>query len=180
MTLPYLLSKTELESISFEAAIAYTEKLLQSVDELTDLEFQQVIADLIATTNGARGFFVRYLTQDWAIGDRQTEAVVKALKSVPIPASELIIKNLAMSTAMAIAHRRAGNETQAQGSDRVAARSTALIQLINLDEITRIASQMQKSAQTGEGAYAEFLNKWGYDAEQRAAMDVALAKAIAS
>jgi hypothetical protein len=180
MTFPYLLSKTELESISFEAAIAYTEKLLQSVNELTNLELQQAIADLIATANGARGLFVSYMTEDWEIGKQQTKAIIEAIKFVPTPASELIVKNLAMSTAMAIAHRRAGNETQAQGSDRVAARSTELIQLINLDAVKHIASQMQESTQTGEGAYAEFLNKWGYDAEQKAAMDIALAKAIAS
>jgi hypothetical protein len=178
MTL-FPLPKIELESISFEAAIAYTEKLLQRADDLTDLEFQQAIADLILTVNGARGFFVSYLTQDWIIGDRQTEAIVKALKSVPIPASELVVKNLSMSTAMAIAHRRTGNEVQAQGSDRVAARSKELIQLMNFDLVNRIVSQMRHSAQTGEGEYAEFLNKWGYDAEQRMSMDVALSNAIA-
>ncbi len=175
----YPLPKTELESISFEAAIAYTEKLLRDREKITDTEFKLTISNLIASSNGARGFLVIYMTEDWEIGELQMQSIIEAIKAVPIPASELIVKNLAMSTAMAIAHRRTGNEVQAQGSDRVAARSTKLIQFINLDEVKHIASQMRQSTQTGEGAYAEFLNKWGYDAEQRAAMDVALAKAIA-
>ncbi|WP_019499613.1 hypothetical protein [Pseudanabaena sp. PCC 6802] len=170
----FLLSPTELSSISFEEAIAYTHTLLLRADELSDREFQRAIADLIDSANGARGFFVGYLTEDWEISDRQINAIIAAIESVPFPASELLVKNLSMSTAMAIAHRRAGNDSQAEGSDRVARRSTALIRSANLEEIERIAAQMQYSAQTSEGEYADFLQKWGYDAEQRAAIDMAL------
>lgn len=172
MTFP--MPSTELSSISFEEAIAYTHTLLLRADELSDREFQKAISDLIATANGARGFFVSYLTEDWEISDRQIEAIIAAIESAPLLASELLVKNLSMSTAMAIAHRRAGNDTQAAGSDRVARRSTALMRSANLDEIERIAAQMQYSAQTGEGEYADFLQKWGYDAEQRVAIDMAL------
>jgi hypothetical protein len=180
MTFPYLLSNSELASISFQDAIAYTEKLLADSENFSGEEFQLTISNLITSSNGARGFFVSYMTQDWEIGEQQVQAIIEAIKSVPTPASELLVKNLAMSTAMAIAHRRTGNKEQAQGSDRVASRSTELIQLINLDEVKHIASQMQQSAQTGDGEYAEFLNKWGYDREQRSAMDIALGNAIAA
>jgi hypothetical protein len=180
MTFQYPLSNPELESISFEDAIAYTADLLSDCENIADSEFQLAVSNLIATSNGARGFFVSYLTQGWEIGELKTLAIVEAIKSAQTPASELIVKNLAMSTAMAIAHRRIGNEDQAQGSDLVAARSKELIQLINLDGIELIALQIQQSAQTGEGAYAEFLNKWRYDAEQKTAIDIALGEAIAS
>jgi transcription antitermination factor NusG len=176
----FLLTSTELASISFEEAIAYAEKLLLNGYELSDLEFQQAIADLISTVNGARGFLVSYMTQDWEIGDRQMQAVIQAIGSVPVPAAELMVKNLSMSTAMAIVHRRAGNESQAQGSDRVTRRSTELIRSTNLDEVKRIAAQMRQSAQTGEGEYAGFLSKWGYDAEQKAAMASAISSAIST
>jgi hypothetical protein len=172
MTSP--ISSIEPSSISFEEAIAYTHTLLLRADELSDRDFQQAISDLIATANGARGFFVSYLTEDWEISSQQINAIIAAIASVPVPASELLVKNLSMSTAMAIAHRRAGNDTQAEGSDRVARRSTELMRSANLDEIERIASQMQYSAQTGEGEYADFLQKWGYDAEQRGAIAMAL------
>jgi hypothetical protein len=172
MTFP--LSSTELSSISFEEAIAYTHTLLLRADELSDRELQLAISNLIDTANGARGFFVSYLTEDWEISSQQINAIIAAIASVPLPASELLVKNLSMSTAMAIAHRRAGNATQAEGSDRVARRSTELMRSIDLDEVERIASQMQYSAQTGEGEYADFLNKWGYDAEQRAAIAMVL------
>jgi hypothetical protein len=180
MTFPYPLSNVELTSISFQDAIAYTEQLMADSEKFSGEEFQLAISNLIASSNGARGFFVSYMTQDWEIGEPQMQAIIAAIKSVPTPSSELLVKNLAMSTAMAIAHRRAGNEEQAQGSDRVAARSTELIQLINLDEVKQIASQMRQSTQTGEGAYAEFLSKWGYDREQKSAMDMALGNAIAA
>jgi hypothetical protein len=65
--------------ITFEQAIAHTENLLNT-DPIDDHELQQAIADLIATDNGARGFFVTYLTGDWAIADHPPESVIQALR----------------------------------------------------------------------------------------------------
>ncbi|CAN1211375.1 hypothetical protein TUMEXPCC7403_14330 [Tumidithrix helvetica PCC 7403] len=168
------------ESLSFEQAIAYTEKLLNQTD-LTDADLQAEIANLVTTENGARGFFVCYLTGDWQLADRPSEGIVRALQSVPEPSAELLVKNLAMSTAMAIAHRRIDNDPQAQGSDRVAKRTAQLIALLNLDEIDRLAKLMYASAQIDEtqadrgDKYSAFLKKWGYDREQMEAIQTAIA-----
>jgi hypothetical protein len=75
-----------------------------------------------------------------------------------------------MSTAMAITHRRAGNNEQAQGSDRVAKRTALLIEKVNLLEVKEIAMQMSHSAITDNGTYTDFLKKWGYDVEQKQAI----------
>jgi hypothetical protein len=154
-------------SISFEQAIAYTENLFNQ-DLPPDPEFQQAIADLVSTDNGARGFFVYYLTNE--IADRPTESVIQALRSVPIPSAELLVKNLVMSTAMAIAHKRNDDQAMALSSQRVRDRTANLIKLVNLSEVKTIADLMHESAESGVGEYANFLTKWGYDSEQRAAI----------
>jgi hypothetical protein len=155
------------EAISFEQAIAYTENLFNQ-DLPPDPELQQAIADLVSTDNGARGFFVYYLTNE--ISDRPTESVIQALQAVPIPSAELLVKNLAMSTAMAIAHIRNDDQAMALSSQRVSDRTANLIKLVNLAEVKRIADLMHESAESGVGEYANFLTKWGYDSEQRLAI----------
>jgi hypothetical protein len=171
-------SAESLESLSFEQAIAFSKQLLQRAD-LPEAELQTDIANLVATENGARGFFVCYLTGDWQLADRPSQGVIQALKAVPQPSAELLVKNLAMSTAMAIAHRRINNETQAQGSDLVAKRTANLISLLKLDEIDRLAREMSASAQIDDGnedgKYSSFLKKWGYDQEQKNAIRAAIA-----
>lgn len=157
---------SDLSTLTFEEAIAHTENLFGA--NLSDRELQSAIVDLVSTDNGARGFFVFYLTN--AIADRPTQPVIQALQDVPVPCAELLVKNLAMSTAMAIAHRRNHNEALALSSQQVSDRTANLIQLLNLSEVKTIADLMQHSAQSGTGEYANFLTKWGYDSEQRAAI----------
>jgi hypothetical protein len=156
------------KSLSFEEAIAHTENLFilanSTQANLSDLELQQAISDLVSTDNGARGFFVFYLTNE--IANQPTEP----LRAVPVPSAELLVKNLAMSTAMAIAHKRNNHATQALGSKQVSDRTANLIKLLNLAEVKKIAELMKNSAQSGAGEYANFLTKWGYDPEQRTAI----------
>jgi hypothetical protein len=75
-----------------------------------------------------------------------------------------------MSTAMAITHQRNGNLEQARGSELVAKRTALLIEKVDLPEVRAIAVQMQNSAIFNTGAYSAFLEKWGYDAEQKQAI----------
>ena len=75
-----------------------------------------------------------------------------------------------MSTAMAITHRRQGNEEMAKGSDRVRSRTLNLMDQLDRADIARIASQMRQSATTAAGPYASFLQRWGYDEEQQQAI----------
>jgi hypothetical protein len=72
-----------------------------------------------------------------------------------------------MSAAMAVAHRRKGNEEMAQGSDRVRSRTTHLIQQLELPQVPELAQALRESAITGEGSYKTFLQRWNYDTEQR-------------
>ncbi|QDZ41331.1 hypothetical protein FRE64_16120 [Euhalothece natronophila Z-M001] len=170
------MSKTELtvpEEITFESAIALTQDLLSKMEnrEIKEAEIEKIISDLVSTSNGARGFFVTYLTAESQLPDQPSEAVINALKTAPELVSELLVKNIAMSTAMAITHRRQNNESNAQGSDRVQQRSLSLCQKLNNNLIPEKAQQMRESALTGKGeAQVAFFERWGYDQEQRSAI----------
>jgi hypothetical protein len=106
--------------------------------------------------------------------DQPDPGVVSALQTAPEIVSELLVKNLAMSAAMAVAHRRQQNEALAQGSDRVRSRTTDLMQLLQSDLITERAQKLYQSAATGAGEYTSFLKKWGYDAEQKQVIQQAI------
>lgn len=155
--------------MTFEEAIAYTESLL-SRNDLDEFQLESEIAALVQTANGARGFFVCFLTGAWQLADAPSSAVIRALQSHPKAIAELLVKNLVMSTAMAITHRRLGNSEQAEGSDLVAKRTTILIEKVNLIEVWEIGKQLKESATSSNGEYATFLDKWGYDAEQKQAI----------
>lgn len=164
-------------TLTFEEAIAQTQALLDRLEQqsVSETELEQEIAQLVQTQNGARGFFVTYLSDERAIADQPTPAVTAALQSAPEAVSDLLVKNVAMSSAMAIAHRRNQNDDLAQGSDRVRSRSLVLIQRLNRPEVQEKASALRESAVTGIGAYQAFLTRWGYDAEQRQAIAEAMA-----
>jgi hypothetical protein len=168
------------DAITFEQAIALTQSLLEQMEQgaLSDAELESTLAALVKTENGARGFFVTYLTDERSFADQPSPAVVQALQSSPDVVSELLVKNLAMSAAMAITHRRNQNEAMAQGSDRVRSRTAHLVQLVHLPQVAEKAKQLSDSAATGTGPYQAFLDRWGYDAEQRQVMQQALESAI--
>jgi hypothetical protein len=172
MTAPNLTPPT------FEQAIALTQSFLDQLDRLSEPEIQQTITQLVSSENGARGFFVTYLSDDRPFADQPSEGVIKALKSSPVIVAELLVKNLAMSAAMAVAHRRNQDEAMAQGSDRVQRRTQGLIDRLKLAEVSQKALQLRQSAITGSGAYELFLDRWGYDAEQRQRIEQVMAGAI--
>ncbi|WP_204368683.1 hypothetical protein [Neosynechococcus sphagnicola] len=113
-----------------------------------------------------RGFFVTYLTSESTFADQAAAAVLQALQSAPQVVAELLVKNLAMSTAMAVHHRRHQDEVMAQGSDRVRSRTTQLLQQLDLPVARTLAQQLLETIAQGEGIYQPFLQRWGYDSAQ--------------
>jgi hypothetical protein len=164
------------DAVTFEQAIAITHALLDEMEQgnLSAADIQTAIASLVQSENGARGFFVTYLTSEGSLADRPSESVVAALQASPAVVAELLVKNLAMSAAMAMTHRRNQNEKMAQGSDQVQRRTIDLIQKVRLSEVFEKAKQLQESAATGTGAYQPFLDRWGYDTEQRRKIEAAV------
>jgi hypothetical protein len=152
---------------TFEGAIAHTQELLSQprpADALAD-----AVGELLADSNGARGFWVAFLTDDGAIADQEHAHLAEVLAQAPLPALELLVKNLAMSTAMVLTHRRQGHEDLARSSERVARRSRFWLKPLQ-ERTLALTQALALSARTGNGDYAEFLSKWGYDQEQRQAI----------
>jgi hypothetical protein len=168
------------ENITFEAAIALTQSLLSEIeaDRLSQAQIEQAVASLMKTQNGARGFFVTYLTDDRPLADEPSPGVLDALRDAPAIVAELLVKNLAMSAAMVVYHSRHQREEMATGSARVLWRSRHLIQTLQMPACQTLAEQMLESLRTQEGEYEVFFQRWGYDGEQKDAIGSALSKAI--
>jgi hypothetical protein len=159
--------------ITFAAAIDLTEQFVQELqdNQLPPEEITVFVENLVATTESARGFFVGYLTSDGNDQvDQQMPAVAQGLKAHPEIIADLLVKNLAMSTAQQLHFQRTGDLDMAKNSARVAARSRQLIEMLKLPLIKDIFQQLLQSIHTGTGAYVEFLQRWGYDDEQKSAI----------
>jgi len=173
-------SPLNVPEVTFEQAIALTQSLLSQVEvgELSEPEIAATITELVKTENGARGFFVTYLTSDSSIADNPSTPVVQALQSNPDVVAELLVKNVAMSAAQAVFHRRNHKEDMAEASEQVRQRTARLIQLVEMPAVYDRSQKLLESATTGEGSYKAFLERWGYDAEQRQVICEALQQVI--
>lgn len=161
------------ESVTFQEAIALTQTLLTEIEahQLSE-EVEEALSALVSSENGARGFFVTYLTNPT---DIPSPPLIRALQSSPEIVSELLVKNVAMSAAMAVTHRRNDSPEMAQSSQQVTQRSANLIQQLQLQPVAGKLKQLRVSLDTESGNYQEFLQRWGYDSEQRQAIRDALA-----
>ena len=156
--------------ITFENAIQQTQDLLSQIEFLDIDTITQKLTDLVSTENGARGFFVTYLTSDLPYTEHPSLEVITALKTSPILVNELLVKNLAMSTAMVIYHRKQGDEENARGSERVQEKTGQLIKQLLSQSLGEKLQQLATSLNTGQGEYQAFLERWGYDDCQRQAI----------
>ena len=164
------------DRLSFAEAIALTQSLLDRMEqgEIPEASMGQFVQDLVRSENGARGFFVTYLSDPRPLADQPGQVVIDALQTAPEVVSPLLVKNLVMSTAMAMTHRRNQDEAMAQGSAQVRSRTLRLIQSLPLLQLREQAHQLAESIRTGTGDYQPFLERWSYDLEQKQAMKAAL------
>lgn len=155
------------ETVTFDQAIALTQSLLSQLEAGAQPEIAAAIAELVKTENGARGFFVTYLTSELSTADNPSPDIVQALQSSPDIVADLLAKNLAMSTAQAVFHQRNQKQDMVLGSERVKRRTAHLIELLDLPSVYERCQKLLESATTGKGSYKAFLERWGYDAQQR-------------
>lgn len=137
--------------------------------ELSDEVLSDRVAEMVASRDGARGFFVVSLAGDYPLMDRLPEPVVLALRQAGAGVVDLSVRNLAMSTAMVLHHQRSGDAGQQAGSERVQLRCTELLRLLEPSSVKdRLETLLEGTA--GRGEDVAFLDRWGYDAEQKAAI----------
>ena len=146
---------------------------LWEAGELSDEVLADRVSELVASRDGARGFFVVALAGDSPLMDRLPDPVALVLRAGGEGVVDLSVRNLAMSSAMALHHARSGDGAMQAGSERVQARSTELLRLLEPGLVTqRLETLLQATA--GKGEDVAFLDRWGYDAEQRSAIAAAV------
>jgi hypothetical protein len=188
---------------SFPQALSITGQWLELWEngELSDEVLADRVAELVVSRDGGRGFFAVSLAGDSPLLDRLPEPLVLALRAVGAPVVDLCLRNLAMSTAMALHHARSGDPQQQAGSERVASRCTELLRLLEPSQVKQRLETLWAAARAGESISEDssegsgngigdgqaasaalssikedqaFLQRWGYDAEQRHAIACAL------
>jgi len=169
------------ESFSFPQAIAASKTLMEQMEsnDLSETAIESAIANIVQSKAGARGFFVAYLTDDLPLADNPSSGVVKGLSTAPSIVIDLLVKNLAMSAGMKLTHLRNQDPSAAESSARVSARTIKLIQKMDSKQIEQELKTLRSTIVKGEGNYQEFLTKWGYDQEQKEAINEAVKIAIA-
>ncbi len=167
---------TNRESLSFSQAIQATQSLIENMNtqQLDEANVEQEVSAIVSTKNGGRGFFVAYLTSELSLADKPSEGIINGLKSSAKIVSELLVKNLAMSSAMTITHSRNNDFSKVQGSQRVCRRTTDLIQKIELDLLKQELEKLKATIANGKGEYNDFLERWEYDTEQQQAIQEAI------
>ncbi len=166
------------DRVKFDEAIDLTQSFLLQLKkhELTASQIEEFVSNLLQTANGARGFFVTYLTASEPMCDEPQPEIVAALHAHPEIAADLLVKNMAMSTAQQLYHQRRNDLEMVTSSATVAARTTKIIQQLNLPQIQELCRDLVNTIQTGTGSYDDFLTRWGYDDEQKNA----IAQAVSS
>jgi hypothetical protein len=171
---------------SFPQAMEITAQWLAlwEAGELSDEVLADRVSALVASRDGARGFFVVSLTGEAPLMDRLPEPLVAVLRQAGDGVVDLTARNLAMSTAMTLHHRRSGDREHQTGSERVQARSTELLRQLEpravKGRLERLLVATADGGGDGGGVSPDtaedraFLKKWGYDGEQL----LAIAQAI--
>jgi hypothetical protein len=177
---------------TFQQSIEDSAQLLAELDNgrLADGEASARIAELLAELATARGFFVSLLTGDWAFDCQIPDIVTDTIRANPEHAFNLLAKNLVMSSATVVTHRRSGELELEKGSQRVVDRSSSLIIALNEPEmaqevrdlLTAVEDRLKHSTTTGgnAGTYGAFLERWSYNDEQMLVASNNLKKVIAS
>ncbi|MEA5416543.1 hypothetical protein [Synechococcus sp. BA-132 BA5] len=148
--------------------------------ELSDEVLADRVGELVASRDGARGFFVVSLTGEAPLLDRLPEALLVALRQVGAGVVDLTARNLAMSTAMVLHHQRSGDQEHQAGSERVQRRSTELLRHLEPVAVKqRLETLLAAATDPAEAEQAvvedrAFLDRWGYDPEQRKAIAAAI------
>jgi hypothetical protein len=165
---------------NFQQAMEITAQWLAlwEAGELSEEVLADRVAELVASRDGARGFFVVALASDSPLLDRLPEGLLLQLRGAGDLVVDLTARNLAMSTAMVLAHGRGGDSEHQAGSLRVQARSTELLRHLEPHAVRQRLEALLAAARDGRGEDVAFLARWGYDSEQRQAI-VAAIEAVA-
>ncbi|MGQ9864858.1 MAG: hypothetical protein ACUVSQ_01020 [Pseudanabaenaceae cyanobacterium] len=157
--------------MTFEEAIAQAGEILAQGEAVWRAE----LPGFWQTELGPRAFWVSWLTGDHPQAEDPPPVLVDLVAAGPVVLSELLVKNLAMSTAMALTHERQNHGEGVAGSRQVQRRSAVFVRALLGPALRARLAQLRAAALGETNADEDFLTKWGYDDEQRAAIAQVLA-----
>eukprot|EP00441_Pelagodinium_beii_P019959 CAMPEP_0197660386 /NCGR_PEP_ID=MMETSP1338-20131121/50816_1 /TAXON_ID=43686 ORGANISM="Pelagodinium beii, Strain RCC1491" /NCGR_SAMPLE_ID=MMETSP1338 /ASSEMBLY_ACC=CAM_ASM_000754 /LENGTH=279 /DNA_ID=CAMNT_0043237723 /DNA_START=42 /DNA_END=879 /DNA_ORIENTATION=- len=181
-------SLEQVKKASFMESAVYAGSLCRALEAgSAGAEHAERLKAMLGHSDGARGFFVTYLT------DPALEKIADAPEGIPslvgesLKASDisvvapLAVMNVAMPTATVLTHKEAGDEKSAANSARTARRGKLVLQLLASDATTGPFTRKKLEAcleaanawpekEEVDKDWATFLRRWKYDEKQIAAI----------
>ena len=114
-----------------------------------DLLSEEVLADrisaLIKTKNGLRGFFAYALSdRDCYLLDKLPSSIIFMLTEGGGEVVEILVKNLLMSSAQIIVHRKENNLEYKQKSENISERCKGILRVLETKLVTKTINQVVK------------------------------------
>ena len=156
-----------LKEASFIQAINISAQWCKEWEE--DLLSEEVLADriaeLIKTKNGLRGFFAYALSdKDCFLLDKLPFSLIYKLNEGGKTVVEIVVKNLIMSSAQIIIHRKENNDEYEITSENISERCKAILRLLETQLVTKTVNQILKDLDTMGNSLN---NSTKYDIEQK-------------
>ena len=112
-----------------------------------DLLSEEVLADRIAeltkTRNGLRGFFAYALSdKDCFLLDKLPFSLIYKLNEGGDAVTDIVVKNLIMSSAQIIIHRRDNNNEYEIASENISDRCKTILRLLETNSVTKSVNQV--------------------------------------
>ncbi len=133
--------------------------------ELSDEVLADKVSDLLNDDEGARGFFVISLTSESPLMDRLPEPLVNKLQEGGEFIIDLVVKNLAMSSAMTLFHKRQKNYDLKNSSERIKRRCIEILRLLD-SHLVKERLEILLNGIKGFGKDNGLIKRWNYDKEQ--------------
>jgi hypothetical protein len=156
-----------LKEASFIQAINISAQWCKEWEE--DLLSEEVLADriaeLIKTKIGLRGFFAYALSdKECFLLDKLPFSLIFKLNEAGEAVVEIVVKNLIMSSAQIIIHRRENNHENELTSENISDRCKAILRLLETKLVTKNVNQVLKDL---DNMGNSFNNSIKYDSEQK-------------
>ena len=132
---------------SFNQAINISAKWCKdwSEDLLSEEVLADRIAELIKTKNGCRGFFAYALSdKDCFLLDKLPFSLIYKLNEGGDAVTEIVLKNLIMSSAQIIVHRKDNNLEYEISSENISSRCKSILRLLETKSVTKSVNQVLK------------------------------------
>ena len=134
-------------------------------DLLSEEVLADRIAELIKTKNGLRGFFAYALSdKNCFLLDKLPFSLIFKLNESRTTVVEIIVKNLIMSSAQIIIHRRNNNHEYEILSENISDRCKAILRLLETNSVTKSVNQVLRDLDDMGNSFDDSVK---YDSEQK-------------